>query len=198
MTASDIQKELRLQTANHVHQLSNVFVHEWEADLFTVTKSGYAYEFEIKVSRSDFLADFKKEKHVIFRAMKKGCCVIPRSLAYTWSDIPELRGQKIPCSHIKTVKISYKTCPNRFYFVCPTNLIDPRELPPYAGLMYAVAGGGLLEIVKAPYIHKEAFQCETMLFSKYFWMAKNLEKEVMILKSRCEQQQEKIKNLQLP
>lgn len=35
----------------------------WEADLLTVTQSGYLNEFEIKVSKSDFMNDFKKKKH---------------------------------------------------------------------------------------------------------------------------------------
>lgn len=34
-----------------------------------MTQNGYAYEVEIKVSRSDFFADFKKEKHKIFQAI---------------------------------------------------------------------------------------------------------------------------------
>lgn len=35
----------------------------WEADLISVTKAGYMYEFEIKITRSDFEADFRKRKH---------------------------------------------------------------------------------------------------------------------------------------
>jgi len=34
-----------------------------EADLLIVNKAGFAIEVEIKVSKSDFLADFKKRKH---------------------------------------------------------------------------------------------------------------------------------------
>lgn len=35
----------------------------YEADLVVVSKSGYATEYEIKRSWSDFLADFKKDKY---------------------------------------------------------------------------------------------------------------------------------------
>ena len=35
----------------------------WEADLIGVSKAGYMSEFEIKISKSDFLKDFKKRKH---------------------------------------------------------------------------------------------------------------------------------------
>jgi len=38
----------------------------WEADAVYVTRSGYWYEFEVKVTRSDFFADSKKRyKHTL-------------------------------------------------------------------------------------------------------------------------------------
>jgi hypothetical protein len=45
-----------------------------EADLLVLRKTGYIAEFEIKVSRSDFKADFKKvDKHNFLRAGHKWC-----------------------------------------------------------------------------------------------------------------------------
>jgi hypothetical protein len=41
-------------------------VFNWESDFFAMSKSGYFIECEIKVSRSDFFVDFKKEKHRLF------------------------------------------------------------------------------------------------------------------------------------
>lgn len=38
----------------------NVFVGSWEADLLEISRYGLTYEYEVKVSRSDFLRDFKK------------------------------------------------------------------------------------------------------------------------------------------
>ena len=35
----------------------------WEADLISITKAKYMYEFEIKISRADFEHDFLKRKH---------------------------------------------------------------------------------------------------------------------------------------
>ncbi len=34
-----------------------------ECDVISVSKSNYIYEYEVKISRSDFFADFKKDKH---------------------------------------------------------------------------------------------------------------------------------------
>lgn len=39
---------------------------DWESDLFGISKSGYAMEIEVKISRGDFFQDFKKPKHQIF------------------------------------------------------------------------------------------------------------------------------------
>lgn len=51
---------------SHIYQLSNSFVFDWECDFFSKTREGYCQEIEIKISRSDFLKDFSKEKHKIF------------------------------------------------------------------------------------------------------------------------------------
>lgn len=42
--------------------INNLYVFNWESDYLALTKSGYWYEVEVKISRSDFKADFKKEK----------------------------------------------------------------------------------------------------------------------------------------
>ena len=44
------------------------FSYTWESDFLALTKSGYLYEGEVKISKSDFKADFKKkEKHNILQ-----------------------------------------------------------------------------------------------------------------------------------
>jgi hypothetical protein len=40
-----------------------IFKYDWESDFFCVSGSGYSYEFEVKISKSDFKHDFLKEKH---------------------------------------------------------------------------------------------------------------------------------------
>ena len=47
------------------HQLvipNNTILYSWEADLISVTKTWLVHEFEVKVSRADFLKD-KKKRH---------------------------------------------------------------------------------------------------------------------------------------
>lgn len=89
----------------------------WEYDVLSLNKGGNITEFEVKISRGDFLADKKKRK---FKYYEK-----------------------------KTERLM----PNRFYYVCPVNMIALDEIPRYAGLMY-YENGQLEVIKKAPLIHK--------------------------------------------
>lgn len=62
MKTSDIAKSLFGHFQNYEYKLSNSYVFNWESDFFAMSKSGYCMEVEVKVSRSDFFADFKKEE----------------------------------------------------------------------------------------------------------------------------------------
>jgi len=67
-----------------------------EADLISVTKAGYISEYEIKVSRADFKADFNKLKHHFFKKDQR-CFqryfwfATPSGLIKT-SEVPEYAG----------------------------------------------------------------------------------------------------------
>lgn len=80
-----------------------------ECDVISVSKSDFIYEYEIKISRSDFKKDFLKEKHTYI----------------------------INENHTQTVRgeLFYHTC-NYFNYVVPRDLISPEEVPEYAGLIY--------------------------------------------------------------
>jgi len=87
---------------------SIVLPHGWEADVAALTKTGFCHEFEIKVSRSDFLADFakggyhgdKRNKHERMKARihEKGCWI-----------------------------------PNYFWFCSPIGVLKETDIPDYAG-----------------------------------------------------------------
>src|SRR5690606_29343051 len=44
-------------------QLPRSFVYGWESDYWTMEASGITREYEIKISRADFLKDRRKQKH---------------------------------------------------------------------------------------------------------------------------------------
>jgi hypothetical protein len=93
-----------------------------------VTKAGYAHEFEIKITRADFKADFKKPKHELYAT---GALFMPH---------PWRKGQslEIPC---------------RFWFVTAKGIVTLEDIPAYAGWMEQT--GSHLKIMRpAPQLHK--------------------------------------------
>lgn len=65
MTECDIQAELGCHYGVYKGQIvvPNVLLNSYEADFITITKSDYLIEVEIKISISDFRADFKKKHY---------------------------------------------------------------------------------------------------------------------------------------
>jgi len=109
-----------------------------EYDVVGINKNDYVYEYEIKQSRADFKADFKKvSKHIKLESRK----------AYRMVDI--WKQGKRTGEQYKQVLI-----PNRFFYVCNENMIKIEEIPEYAGLIY-VKDGVFWEVKGAPLLHRE-------------------------------------------
>lgn len=106
-----------------------------ECDVLSISKSNYIYEYEIKISKSDFKADFKKDKH---RLMIEG------------------KGSKerLIKENNQMIKDTWYLTPNYFYFVLPIDLIKVEDIPEYAGLIYINEDSQFITIKKAPLIHK--------------------------------------------
>ena len=89
-----------------------------ESDFLTVTKNGYVDEYEIKISRSDYRADQKKERWELYKTRPH----LRRGTTFSYSQYPH-------------TTVFYRRYPNRFWYVTPEGLITPDELPEYAGLI---------------------------------------------------------------
>jgi hypothetical protein len=167
ITSSYIQDKVYSRFINHDYKLRNTFIFEWESDFFSITKSNYVYEVEIKVSRSDFKADFNKyKKHQILSA--KGNKVVIRG----WELTEILKdGTKVPSTSI-SIRDTNKLRPNKFYYACPVGLLKKEEIPEYAGLI-EVSEHGAIIIKEAPYLHKETLDLQKELLSKFYWLAIN-------------------------
>jgi len=67
MTETEIQNALatRMRGRGHEYIVPNVspWGRIWEADVVSITKSGYAVEYEIKCSDTDFRKDKEKRRH---------------------------------------------------------------------------------------------------------------------------------------
>lgn len=115
-TESRIQDILSRDLISKNHQLitPNVFLYSWESDLISITNADFSHEYEIKISKSDFKQDTKKNKH---KWLQKG-----------------------------------RNCSNYFWYCCPHDLIDSKDIPEYAGLIY-IQNDYIRVIKPAPRLH---------------------------------------------
>ena len=66
INAQTIQQSISNIYLDHKYIIFNAYLFDWESDYFSVSESGYVYEVEIKLTKSDFKKDFNKEgKHLL-------------------------------------------------------------------------------------------------------------------------------------
>lgn len=169
MNETDIQKIL-MARYNHEYVLTNSYIFGWESDYFGMAKqSGYFYEIEIKISKSDFKNDFKNKtvKHLCLSNGHKDIISIPQKEAQRYI---------YPKGHIKLgyspLKYKNNIIPNRFYYAVPEELVNKiiDLLPKYAGLL-VIKNNYCEEIKNAPLLHKKKNLPLLMpiLFKKYYY-----------------------------
>ena len=110
--------------------LPNWFARGWGMDVAALNRNGYFQEYEIKVSRDDFMADFrkKKKKHTLYQSLKN-------------------TKHKLHHDH------EFCYVPSQFYYVCPEGLLTTKDIPKYSGLFYFMPDNTLHRVKKAPKIH---------------------------------------------
>ena len=146
-TEKDIQDILTYRFMSGVngarYHMENLYVYRWESDFLYVTKAGYVYEIEIKVSHSDFVNDMKKvEKHQI------------------------LEGKYV----FKKWDKEYPQRPNYFYYAVPEGLVTIEEVPEYAGLIYINEDFPYVHVIKnAPSIQPEKIDEEKLKLKEKFY-----------------------------
>ena len=86
----------------------------WECDVMEITKSGLWREYEIKLSKADFLLDAKKTRLVLPHRYGK----------------PQLTENK----HDELAKEGSRG-PSQFWYVVPAGMIEPEDVPAWAGLI---------------------------------------------------------------
>lgn len=111
-----------------------------ECDVMTISKAGFVHEFEIKLSRSDFKAEFrnKKSKHEELKGVE---------CTRTYNEW--IAGSETGNRYTVIIK------PNYFFFVCPEGLIKIEEVPEYSGLIYIprLIPSEIIIVKKAPRLH---------------------------------------------
>ena len=101
----------------------------FEADVFYITKDLKIFEYEIKVSKSDFNRDYKKSKLGVSK--------------YDFLD----------CNKNITPHYDSKR-PNKFYYVCPSGLINKNEIPSNYGLIHIMPSGQVATIKHSKTLHE--------------------------------------------
>lgn len=144
---------------NRKHNLlcPNIFLYNWESDFVSITKAGYANEYEIKVSKSDFKVD-RINKVEKFQILENG-------FLETKTDWEKKKfGDK---------RVYQR--PSMFWYVCPENLIDISEIPEYTGLIHVKESGSyyrrLITVKKPKKLGKEKISEELqkkILISIYY------------------------------
>lgn len=116
MNVASIQIALKNEyDTSSIVMVPNIFLWSpFESDFVRVTKSGYAIEYEIKLSRADFKADFKKS-----RLKYEG--FVNRKAQYSSKSKHDLLLEGFG--------------PTEFYYVFPAGLMDISEVPEWAGII---------------------------------------------------------------
>lgn len=127
----------------------------FEADVFSITRAGYGYEFEIKVTLADFRADkTKAEKHDIYTGRKP-----------------------LPVRGRAGAQVTAYT-PNFFFYVAPAGIVPESEIPAHAGFLILGDTSRPIEMKKAPKLHDRKVdadvlrQCSRSLMFRY-WQLRN-------------------------
>ena len=179
LTEQTIQRRLNYIFSSWKYNVDGLFVFEWESDKLIWTKTGYIYEFEIKISRADFKNDFKnkKEKHIILKGPTEEERFMPSFYqSYEWNkhlynSIDDCKARIKPGdSHL----IESHKKPNYFYYAVPERLIQPEEVPEYAGLIYILKEyhyerQSYVIVKKAPFLHKQKYKDGELNLAEKFW-----------------------------
>lgn len=180
-TEQSIQKCLNGFFASWKYNVNNLYVFPWESDKLLWTKSGYIYEFEIKISRADYKNDFKHkvDKHIILGSPFTKEKYLPE--IYEWYE----KNKHIYASvddYAKTnsrYRIDSYKLPNYFYYAVPKGMIDIDEVPEYAGLIW-IEGEHLFSIKKkAPCLHKEKYTDAQLNLGEKFYYNWQTTKQVL-------------------
>lgn len=186
LTEQKIQRVLSKFIASPKYSVDGLFVFPWESDKLLWTKAGYIYEFEIKISRADYQNDFKHkaDKHLLLSSkMPKESEAMQLDLFDNLLKHEQKRYPGITKEQLHTYPENTKL-PNFFYYAVPDGMLQPEEIPPYAGLIYITTEKypkyhrddpdkyyhDIKTVRKAPQLHKTKYtDAELNLGEKFYY-----------------------------
>lgn len=184
LTEQKIQKALNKFFASEKYNIDGLFVFSWESDKLLRTQAGYYYEFEVKISRADFKNDFKHkiDKHIILsstmpddKSQPIQATLFDNLYKQKRKRYPEITKEQVieRWGNVESI-CRDKLMPNYFYYAVPEGMLEPDEIPPYAGLVYVSEDGKTLRtIVDAPRLHdRKLTDAELNLGEKFYYNMK--------------------------
>lgn len=125
-----------------------------EADVFMVRKSMLCDEFEIKISRDDFIRD--RSKIIQYREIDRQKDLFKGDEYERWVSNGRIKGEE-PWKMNKLEAYGKGLCiPNYFWYVlCEGILKDESEVPEYAGIVFVSKYGGLRIARNAKMLHRK-------------------------------------------
>lgn len=181
-----LQTKLRTIRSNPMFICENLHVFNWESDFLIKTRSGYWYEYECKISFSDFKHDFTKdEKHVALQRGER--FESHKKIVYRKEGSAQIGEWK----EFGTWKPTKR--PNYFSYCVPWYLQEKVEplIPEYAGLVILKQNGALEEVKMPPLLHKDKYEDSSFRLTEKFYY--NWRKEVT--NRECSSEQQLIKSL---
>ena len=160
------------------YDVDGLYIFNWESDKFIETRAGLIYEFEIKISKSDFKNDFKhkKDKHIILEGEEKygdkylpkyyDCLEENRKRNGEWG----VQQFKKYADNDKYYMVGGHKRPNYFYYCTPPEMVTVDEVPWYAGLVWIDEHGTISIQKKAPRLHPDKIKdSELGLGEKFYY-----------------------------
>ncbi len=177
LTEQKIQRALRkfFSPSNIRYEMDGLYVFLWESDKLLVTKAGVIYEFEIKISRADYQNDFKHKakKHLL---LQSALPELPQQTELFDNYMAEQR-KKYPgitpdqCREkLRESLPERRRIPNYFFYAVPDGMLQPDEIPPYAGLVYVSEEGRIMKTIHGPRLHNKKYtDVELGLCEKFYY-----------------------------
>lgn len=126
----------------------------YESDIASVTAAGLGHEFEVKISRSDWLSELRQIRDQVDGAKYHRAEQLRRAAEIVQALKAALRAGR---THAIVGEGYYRSPPPSYHWLATApGIVRPEELPEYAGLMEVSSGprGRVLKIVrKAPRLH---------------------------------------------
>lgn len=132
----------------------------WECDVFEVTKNGYFVEYEVKLTRSDFLADARKGTTGHKNDGDPNCNHLYVSDGRGWKcrDCGGKNRKVVTETKHSLLAAGSTRGPCRFWYVVPAGLVKLDEIPTWAGLIEVGESSGIWiherTIIRAPQLHR--------------------------------------------